>query len=121
VKPVSPASTYVAIIPRLTEAAREVGYAVAVHGSLGRDLDLVAIPWVEEAVSAEKLILCLLAAVGYNARLSHRQEGKDPTQGNGDIPGKKPHGRLSWSIHFDNGLYVDVSVMPLMPASRATS
>jgi hypothetical protein len=119
VKPVSPAATYVAMIPPLTEAARDVGYALAVHGSMGRDLDLIAVPWTEQAVSAEALIMRLLAAVGYlHGHLTHRTEGKEAEQSNGDIGAVKPHGRRAWSIHFENGLYLDVSVMPLQ--TRAT-
>lgn len=113
-KPVSPAATYLAMIPPLTEAAREVGYALAVHGSMGRDLDLIAVPWTEEAVNAEALIMRLLAACGYcGGHIAHRSEGKDGgPQTGGDIAAVKPHGRLAWSIHFQNGLYLDVSVMP---------
>lgn len=40
----------------LAEVARTLGYAIAVHGSQQRDLDLVAVPWVEEAVSPDDLI-----------------------------------------------------------------
>jgi hypothetical protein len=113
VKDVSPAATYVSMIPPLTIAAREVGYALAVHGSMGRDLDLVAVPWIEEAVSAEQLIMRLLSACGYaGGHVVHRDERKDLSQGNGDLPGIKPHGRRAWSIHFQNGMYLDVSVMP---------
>jgi hypothetical protein len=112
-KPVSPAATYVAMIPPLTEAAREVGYALAVHGSMGRDLDLIAVPWTEEAVSAEALIMRLLSASGFlHAHLPHRREDATPDQASGDVGAIKPHGRRAWSIHFDNGLYLDVSVMP---------
>lgn len=112
-KDVSPAATYVAMIPALTEAARDVGYALAVHGSMGRDLDLVAVPWTDESVSAEALIMRLLSAAGFlRAHLPHRQEGSTPDQASGDIGAVKPHGRRAWSIHFDNGLYLDVSVMP---------
>ena len=112
-KDVSPAATYVSMIPPLTEAAREVGYALAVHGSMGRDLDLVAIPWTEEAVSAEALIMRLLSAAGFlHAHLPHRDGSKPPDQADGDVGAVKPHGRRAWSIHFDNGLYLDVSVMP---------
>lgn len=54
-KPVSPAAAYAALIPVLVEAAREAGYALAVHGTLARDCDLVAAPWTDEAWSAERL------------------------------------------------------------------
>jgi hypothetical protein len=117
-KPVTPAAVYVAIIPLLTEVARKSGYALAVHGSLGRDLDVVAVPWVEDAASPETLILALLAAVGWNrAHLHPESTNQDGSihQESGHIPTKKPHGRRAWSINFDNGLYLDVSVMPLAP------
>jgi len=32
---------------------RDCGYAIAPHGSLARDLDVIAVPWTEDAVSAE--------------------------------------------------------------------
>lgn len=114
-KDVSPAAVYVALIPLLMERARKCGYALAVHGSLARDLDLIAAPWTEEAVSGEALVLELLAAGGWTgAHLlpeSTDQEGKVARKA-GSAPDAKPHGRLAWSIHFNNGLYIDVSVMP---------
>ena len=42
-------------IDRVRALAREVGYAIGVHGSLERDVDLIAVPWVEEAVGPEAL------------------------------------------------------------------
>lgn len=41
------APVYAAMYPDLAEITRKHGYALAVHGSLARDFDLVAIPWVE--------------------------------------------------------------------------
>ena len=35
------------LIPALCEVERRNGYAIAVHDSLERDIDLVAIPWTE--------------------------------------------------------------------------
>ena len=65
-------------------------------------------------MSAEQLILRLLSACFHNGRLAPRRENPDdPSKSvKGDLPEQKPHGRLAWSIHFDNGLYLDVSVMP---------
>lgn len=39
------APVYASIYPELAEIARGHGYALAIHGSLARDFDLVAIPW----------------------------------------------------------------------------
>lgn len=36
----------------IVAVARELGYALAVHGSLARDLDIIACPWTETATSA---------------------------------------------------------------------
>lgn len=93
------APAYVFLVPRLAEAARGCGYALAVHGSMARDLDLVAVPWVDEAKSVEDLVEALLAACD----LDHEW-----TRG----PTTKPHGRVAWSIYFHGGCYLDVSVLP---------
>ncbi len=45
-----------AMYPQLAEVCKEHGYALAVHGSLQNDLDLIAIPWTEEAVTPRKLM-----------------------------------------------------------------
>lgn len=115
-KDVSPAAAYAALLPDLVRAAREVGYAIAPHGSLARDFDLIAVPWTEEAVSAEQLVMRLMSVSG-----AHLQEGGRKVEGTdewavvpGDAPTRKPHGRLAWSLHLgqSGNLYLDVSVMP---------
>jgi hypothetical protein len=40
---------HAAIIESMRAIAREHGWALAVHGTLVRDIDLIAVPWVEEA------------------------------------------------------------------------
>lgn len=45
--PANYAPVYAAIYPGLAEVFRRHGYALAVHGSLARDFDLIAVPWVE--------------------------------------------------------------------------
>lgn len=47
---IAPAYTF--LYPILCEAARACGYALAIHGTMQRDLDLVAVPWVDEALPA---------------------------------------------------------------------
>jgi hypothetical protein len=124
VKPTSPAVAYTLLVPQLAAAGREVGYAIAVHGSMARDLDIVAVPWTEEAVSAERLVMHLMAAVDGRLVNASRFKGKDADgkdqweDAPASVPTPKPHGRLAWSIHVGHGgLYVDVSVMPRLPAA----
>lgn len=127
-KDVSNAVAYSILIPRLMRAGREVGYAIAVHGSMARDLDLVAIPWTEDAVSAERLVMHLMAEVDGRLRNGGKMKtNPDGTEtwevAHGSVPSVKPHGRLAWSIHVGReDMYIDVSVMPLAPkvASEAS-
>lgn len=57
-----------AICERLFAAAqpvaRELGYCLAAHGSMERDLDVIGIPWVEGAVDEDTLVLALQDAFG---------------------------------------------------------
>jgi hypothetical protein len=101
---------YVAIYAQMAEAARSCGYALAVHGTLGRDLDVIAIPWTEEATSPEEVVRVM-------AETCARRAGPDLVVGKSSRVG--PHGRMGYAIPFrlggddpmDPG-YVDVSVMP---------
>jgi hypothetical protein len=111
VKDVSPAVAFALLLPQLMEAGREVGYAIAPHGSMARDLDLIAVPWTDEAVSAERLVLHLMAAV--DGRLINGGSNVDGKwiEKRASEPATKAHGRIAWSIHVGS-LYLDVSVMP---------
>lgn len=100
--PAASAAVYAAFYPGLKKVAEEHGYALTIHGSLTRDFDLVAIPWTREATDAETVIEAL------NGRIGGYFKDSDPN------PCFKPHGRRAYSIHFDGGPYLDVSVMPRM-------
>lgn len=97
---------YDILLPRIRNIAREAGYAVGVHGSGERDLDIIAVPWIQEAEIPASLIQRLV--VGIDGFIIEGDPARNPT--------KKPHGRLGWSIHIGNRLYIDVSVMPLRGA-----
>jgi hypothetical protein len=47
---------YRSILPKVLQAARAEGYAIGVHGSLRRDLDLIAVPWIEQHSNKEQLV-----------------------------------------------------------------
>ena len=88
----------------LKSKALEYGYCLAMHGSLERDIDLVAVPWVVCCAPEQELVNHLLAEC-------ERVIGFAVFGCDGPFPRKKPHGRLCWTIHF-NGTYIDLSVMP---------
>jgi hypothetical protein len=98
---------YAVLYIRVAAKARSMGYAIAVHGSMVRDVDLIAIPWTDNAVSARELVKAIAAICnGYLAQ-SKPEEG-----GRYRVPMIKPHGRLAYSIHLGGGPYIDLSVMP---------
>lgn len=111
---------YTVLYPKLVEVARAKGYALAVHGSMVRDFDLVAIPWTDAAVDALELVLALKEVV----RGIFHHEDLDHLVTDGQ-PSTKPHGRKAWSIHFTNsgchGPYIDISVMPVIRAAPAAT
>jgi hypothetical protein len=106
---------YISSIDYLREVAREHGYALAVHGSLARDLDLLACPWIEHARPAEELAESLrkkLELCTGEKWYAHQND-----------PGAKPHGRLAWNFvpGCGGGMFVDLSIMPLAVTCAATA
>jgi hypothetical protein len=105
------AAAYVALYPLLHQVAKRHGYALAVHGSLHRDFDLIAVPWVEEASTP----LALIKALKRATRTVTQHEDFDHISKDCD-PRPKPHGRVAYSLHVTNsgmyGGYLDISVMP---------
>jgi hypothetical protein len=105
------AAAYCALYPMLLQVAKDHGYSLAVHGSLHRDFDLVAIPWIEEADDELTLIKAFKKATKFvtqNEITDHLIKDCHPTL--------KPHGRKSYSLHVTShgmyGGYLDISVMP---------
>jgi hypothetical protein len=104
--------TYYAVTwAEIRQVAREYGYALTLHGSLSRDLDVVAIPWIDDAGDELDMLHAICEKVG----------GYIPK----DEPSFKPHGRKSWviclggaSAEFDSSefaTYIDISIMPKNP------
>ena len=108
------------LLPALREIARQHGYALAVHGSLERDIDLVAIPWRESATSASRLMRQIFTACDAIMGSATGPQGWTEFQNrpapSGALPNPdvKAHGRLAWSILFGSGPYLDISVMPIV-------
>lgn len=108
-------AAYERLIGPLRETARSLGYALAVHGSLARDIDLVAVPWTEGAVQPGDLAAGIQSTIKKILRPS--AGFLDPLEAADDYflagcPGGRPHGRRVWSFHLGGGPYIDLSVMP---------
>jgi hypothetical protein len=85
---------YAGILHDIRRIAMEHGYALPVHGSMRRDLDVVAVPWYVKYAAPEQLVEAIRAWVG----------------GHVTGPVQRPHGRRCWSIHLGGGPYIDLSV-----------
>ena len=107
---------YAQLLPRIRTAGKALGYALAVHGSMARDLDLVAIPWVADALSAEKLVEMIADAV-HGFVIGDVQNRGSVTLS----PSIRPHGRKSWNICWGGVVMIDLSVMPLQETQGATT
>jgi len=90
----------------MREAARRCGYALAVHGTQVRDLDLIACPWIEEAASPDDLATALGNVIGETTGWCYQHADRDWTE--------KPHGRVGVILIAGSGgeVHVDLSVMP---------
>ena len=57
---------YKNVLPAVRAAARELGYAIGLHGSMRRDLDLMAMPWRDGAADKDALARAIQkAACGF--------------------------------------------------------
>lgn len=78
-----------AMYPALCAVFQRHGYALAVHGSLARDFDLIAVPWTQQPATPETVIASI-AADG----LAFRVIGE---------PERKPHGRIAYTLSVGFG------------------
>jgi hypothetical protein len=96
--------------------ARRYGYNLVIHGSMNRDLDLIAIPWSEKLGVVESMIMEFSEYLGASIMpLTEKQKYCFP------------HGRYSYILEmcrrkFDNGVgvfgddreyYLDISIIPV--------
>lgn len=97
-KPANFAPWYAALYPQFAEIARQHGYALAVHGSMARDFDVIAIPWRKDADDQRAVIDHILS------EFSVKEIGE---------PTEKEHGRIAYTLSIGFGdCFADLSFMP---------
>lgn len=103
---------------QLKEIAELYGYNLVIHGSMNRDLDLIAIPWTENARNPDEMIF----------EFQEYLTGKKEMRPNGKPDySDKPHGRKVVTISLNRGdkhgewvrfedeeYYLDISIMPII-------
>lgn len=93
---------YRSILPKIGYIAALSGYGIGVHGSMRRDLDLIAVPWRKRAVQPSTLADRISIGI-VGARQNIRQKWI-----------RKPHGRRATVIMVGRRAYIDLSVIPFL-------
>lgn len=102
---------YARIFTQARIIAWQYGYACVAHGSYTRDLDLLLVPWAEQARPNHDQLVKLIAEAGELRFRDGKQEIHE------SVPDwtEKPHGRKSVSLFFRkfaDRRWVDISILP---------
>lgn len=96
------AAFYAAMWDDIRQCAMDHGWAVALHGSLASDMDIMAMPWTEEAVTFVEVVDAIVGLF----------DGNDLTVAGYEIDYEsKPWGRIVASIPIWEDFHLDISCM----------
>lgn len=95
------AAFYASMWPDFKDAALKCGWALGLHGSLASDMDIMAMPWTEEATPAEEMIKALSDCFT-ESPFSH--EHRIPHKG-------KPNGRIVYTMSIWADFYLDINII----------
>jgi hypothetical protein len=115
------------VIAAMSVRAREGGYTLAIRHSMKHDLEVSLVPWCENALAHEDLILHLRDAcssvTGMPTSWLDRKEDHVEGANNETIPlprGEeyKLHGRGLWNWGLGGGVYVNCSIIPMQKSQQ---
>lgn len=90
-------SLYTFYFELIKEIGLKYGYNIVLHGSMNRDLDLIAIPWEEKTGNVDNMIDEINIVIGGNVLMVNRSA----TNLKGDRYSLKPHGRICYVININ--------------------
>lgn len=94
-------SFYAAMWEDIRQCAMDCGWAVALHGSLASDMDIMAMPWTERAVPFTRLV----------NKIMDLFEGNELAHLYTITYNEKPFGRIVATIPIWGDFYLDISTM----------
>lgn len=94
---------YAVLYSEFRKAAIECGYTLALHGSMAKDMDLIAVAWTEEATDPKVLVSKISDLIGDTVWRDHHL--KRCFKG-------KPHGRIVYTLTIMGDWYLDLSMIP---------
>lgn len=104
---------YARIFTQARIIAWQYGYTCVAHGAYTRSLDLLLVPWTEQARGNDAQLVCLIADACPDLLPALKHDNIDFSE--------KPHGRRATSILFKNPAdrrWVDISIMPCAPKPK---
>lgn len=124
-------SLYAFYFDVIKEIGLEYGYNIVLHGSMNRDLDLIAIPWQEQIGDKTEMLNKIAEAIGGQILFELDEDRKGFSE--------KFHGRQSYVVninrtikakyqgmitefeeHADPQYYIDISVLPVGKQKNTT-
>lgn len=120
-------SLYAYYFDILKEIGLKYGYNIVLHGSIKRDLDIIAIPWIKDIGDQDEMIDEMIEVIGGHILMVNRSTDNI----DGDRFKVTHHGRMQYVININrdikfkyNGIkskieeysdpqyYIDISVIP---------
>jgi hypothetical protein len=97
------AAFYACMWNDIRQCAMDCGWAVALHGSLNSDMDIMAMPWVDNAVPFEDVIKKISELFVDNLNSENYVITYD----------EKPHNRIVATIPIFADFYLDISAIKM--------
>jgi len=98
------AAFYACMWEDFRNVALDCGWALALHGSLNSDMDIMAMPWVEDAKPVEEMLQALINLFGKENIWHEKNKNQKPFI-------DKPHNRITYTISIWADFYIDVSII----------
>lgn len=95
------AAFYACMWGDLRKAALDCGWALGLHGSLNSDMDIMAMPWTEDAKTADEMVFALSRCFTGNPFASDYATNRSG----------KPNGRTVYTMTIWGNFYLDINVI----------
>jgi len=92
---------YTVLWESFRKAALECGWSLALHGSMARDMDMMAMKWTEDAKSKEDLVEALNSCIDGTF---WKEYNFKPFYG-------KPNDRVVYTLRIFSDFYIDLSIV----------
>lgn len=97
------AAFYASMWNDFRQAAMDCGWALGLHGSLASDMDIMAMPWVENATTADVMVQRLVDLFNFSEFWKENLISVDKTS--------KPNGRVVYTIPIYADFYIDLNII----------